>query len=319
VIKSPSIPPQLALVLPYVPLQIEWDDLVHELKVAHPGIINIVRLKNRAQQPVRAVKLELGSSKLRNDLLSTGEISAIHMKFKVVEYFAQANVLICSNCYGIGHFRKNCPQREEATCKTCGDKCPDLKDHKCSGVAKCIHCGGPHNSNDTKCKVVKDYRAALTRNLLQKNPAANTETATGHPSATDILQCGSMEGHLPYATVAQMGPLNTNEVIIKKLDRVLATVEEESSATRGALTEVKCELQKRYEETQQYVKNLENNVKMLEMKLEDLSVQTLTMLQNICTSLLDPQGVQSTKWKSYWQEQFKVLGDLRSALSKPPS
>lgn len=91
----------------------------------------------------------------------------MHMKYRVVEYLAQAKVLICSNCYGIGHFRKNCPQGAESTCRTCGEKCENLKEHQCSGIAKCIHCGGPHASNDLKCNVVKDYRAALTRSLFK--------------------------------------------------------------------------------------------------------------------------------------------------------
>jgi hypothetical protein len=35
--KIPSIPPQLALVLPHVSLQTDWDDFVQELKDKHPG------------------------------------------------------------------------------------------------------------------------------------------------------------------------------------------------------------------------------------------------------------------------------------------
>ncbi|CAF4231453.1 unnamed protein product [Rotaria magnacalcarata] len=46
-----------------VSLQIEWDDFVHKLKGKYPGIADIIRLKNKAQQPVRAVKLEFLSAK----------------------------------------------------------------------------------------------------------------------------------------------------------------------------------------------------------------------------------------------------------------
>jgi hypothetical protein len=34
----------------------------------------------------------------------------LQSNYKVVEYLALANVLICSRCMGIGHFQKNCPQ-----------------------------------------------------------------------------------------------------------------------------------------------------------------------------------------------------------------
>jgi hypothetical protein len=83
--RSPSIPPQLALVLSSVSLQIDCEDFVQELKDKYPDLANIIRLKNKAQQPVRAVKLEFLSSKLRNEILDAGKISIMHMKLKVVE------------------------------------------------------------------------------------------------------------------------------------------------------------------------------------------------------------------------------------------
>ena len=113
---------------------------------------------------MRAVKLEFSSPKARDSVFQDGAVSVMHMKFKVVEYYALANVLICSNCHGIGHFRNNCTQNGEATCKECGDKCADLKAHNCSGVSKCVHCAGEHNANDTKSLVLKDCRASHSSN-----------------------------------------------------------------------------------------------------------------------------------------------------------
>ncbi|CAF1270038.1 unnamed protein product [Adineta ricciae] len=181
-IRKPSIPPQLALVLSSVSLQTDWGDFVQELKDKHSDIINVIRLRNKAQQPVRAVKLEFSSLRARNDLLATGEVLNLHMKYKVVECFTQENVLICSNCYGIGHFRKNCSQKNESTCKTCGEKCANLKDHQCSGILKCIHCGGAHVSSDNQCKVVRNYRAALTKNLLANSLPNVDRTSSQHPT-----------------------------------------------------------------------------------------------------------------------------------------
>ena len=316
-IKSPSIPPQLALVLPIVSLQTDWDDFVQELKDKYPGVANVIRLKNKAQQPVRAVKLEFLSSSLRNEILTEGEISIMHMKLRVVEYYSQANVLICSNCYGIGHFRKSCPQKDESTCKTCGEKCTSIQDHQCSGVLKCIHCSGPHVSNDAKCRVVKDYRAALTRNLLANPVSNNMEGASSRPAPINIPSTGSTIVRQPYATVSQMMPSNSNEILFKKLDDIVAKVEEESATTRRALDEVREEMRNRYEETKQQVDMLENKVKNMEKKFEDLSMRMFTVMLNICTSLLDPKGSQSPNWKSYWQEQIKTLIEFRSTTLTP--
>ncbi|CAM4757246.1 unnamed protein product [Rotaria magnacalcarata] len=128
--KSPSTPPQLSLVIQAVSLKIEWENFVHELKEKYPDIADIIRLKNKAKQPVRAIKLEFLSAK-----------------------------------------------KNESTCKTCGEKCANLKDHQCSGVLKCVHCGGLHISNNAKCKVVQGHRVALIRNLLSKLDSANTENS----------------------------------------------------------------------------------------------------------------------------------------------
>lgn len=164
----PSIPPQLAVVIPDVPMNINMDEFSEEIRANYEQIVSVVRLRNRFQREIKAVKVEFSSVTARKNILNKNRMFIMGLSLEVVEYLAQAHVLICSQCMKIGHFRKNCPQTNEHTCSTCGDKCEDIKFHKaaCSGVLKCIHCGGTHKSNDTKCPIVKDYRAALTRSLL---------------------------------------------------------------------------------------------------------------------------------------------------------
>ena len=84
--KRPSIPPQLALVIPAVSLLVDWDDFTQELKNKYPDLVNVVRLKNQLQQPIRAVKLEFMSVKARNDILEAKEITALYLKYKVVAF-----------------------------------------------------------------------------------------------------------------------------------------------------------------------------------------------------------------------------------------
>lgn len=304
-IKSPSIPPQLALVLPYVSLQTDWEDFVDEIKNNYPKIISVIRLKNKAQQPVRAVKLELNSSAARTEILEKGELTVLHMKYKVVEYMAQLNVLICSNCQGIGHFRNSCPEKNQSTCKTCGDKYSDAKDHQCSGILKCKHCGGPHASNDTKCQIVKDYRAAITRNLMNK--AMQPPSSRGAP--TNIINRGS------YATIVQSTTTNTNDELMSKIDTILVTVEQEAKATQVALRELKEEMQKEHEITKQQVNALEKKVLCIEQQFEGFAQRINLMMRNVCTAFLDPEGVKSPHWKSYWQEQIKLMKEAQLKLA----
>ncbi|CAF3897821.1 unnamed protein product [Rotaria sp. Silwood2] len=315
----PSIPPQLALVIPAVSLLVDWEDFTQELKDTNPDIINVIRLKNKSQHPIRAVKLEFMSVKARNEILEAGEITVLHLKYKVVEFYAQANVLICSNCDGIGHFRKSCPQKNESTCKTCGERSTNLKDHNCSGIPKCIRCGEAHVSNDQKCKIVQQYRATLTRNLLANVITAAHQNIETEPPDNEYQQIPlTTTAGASYANVVKSMPYNTNsnEIISRKLDAILTKVEEESKATRQSLIDFKQEIRDRYDEVKQQVEVLEQNVITIEKKFEDLSERTCNLIKNICTALLDPQASQDKKWKSYWQEQIKALDDVRLSLSK---
>jgi hypothetical protein len=166
---------------------------------------------------------------------------------------------------------------------------------------------------------VKDYRAALTRNLLSKVAPGTVEDTSSGPSPSNIPLGSSMLGRLPYTTVAQMAPSNVNDVLFKKLDHILIKVEEVSITTRRSIEELKEEISSRYEETRQQVDILENKVITLEKKFEDLAKGFYLIMKNVCTSLCDPQAVQGPDWKSYWQEQIKTLTECGASLSKPSS
>ena len=313
--RKPSIPAQLALVLTSVSNYIEWEEFVSEVKSKYPSVANVIRFKNKMQQPLRSVKLELTSHSERKEILDNGEISVMHMKFKAVEYLAQANVLICSNCFGIGHFRKNCAQKEEATCKTCGERCVNLKEHQCSGVLKCIHCAGSHSSNDAKCLVVKDYRAALTRNLLMNAPPAASHNINMHNDHNAGVPTMFDPHRVPYNVVAGGDPSYANENISQKLDTLLSKFEEEFMSTRRALAEIKEEMGVRHTVMKQQVENLETRIETVETRLDDFSLKAFTLLQNICMSLLDPKGAQSGTWKEHWQQQIKMMVDYKAMLT----
>ena len=309
--RTPSIPPQLSLVLPSVSLQIDWDEFVDEVKEKYSEVVHVIRFKNKAQIPVRAVKLEFSCPKARDSVFQDGAVSVMHMKFKVVEYYALANVLICSNCHGIGHFRNNCPQKGEATCKVCGDKCADLKAHTCSGVAKCVHCAGEHKANDTKCLVLKDYRAALTRNLLKNNTDRSAALVISRPP----LSNGDLQDRPAYSTVAQMTPLHYDDVFSKKLDQILTKVEVESNKMRESLEEWKEEVKGRVLALDGRVSDVEQVVQGLQKEFNDFSKIVNNRIGNLFKAVLDPSVFRDESWIKYWQEQLKLMGSIAGSAT----
>ncbi|CAF1289161.1 unnamed protein product [Rotaria sordida] len=172
---SPTIPPQLSLIIKNVDFHTDINDFSSDLKTKFPEIINVIRLKNKFQQDIKIVKIEFVSTSARDQILAAGKININYRSYDVEEYIAPARVLICSKCCGIGHFKRQCTQSNE-TCKTCGLSFPDLKQHVCSNLPNCIHCGGEHLSNVVSCPVVKQYRAALTKKLLLTTNYNSTST-----------------------------------------------------------------------------------------------------------------------------------------------
>jgi hypothetical protein len=105
--RSSSIPPQLSLVLPSVSLQIDWNEFVEEFKKKqYLNIVNVIFLKNKAQQAIQAVKLEFRSAKLCDEILEAGEISIMHMKINLIEYFSQARYSSTSSAVKLGIFER---------------------------------------------------------------------------------------------------------------------------------------------------------------------------------------------------------------------
>ncbi|CAF2119416.1 unnamed protein product [Rotaria magnacalcarata] len=143
---------------------------------------------------------------------------------------------------GIGHFRRQCTEAEE-TCKVCGTSCPDLRQHKCSTVIKCIHCDGDHQSNALKCPIVKSYRATLTKKLLSANrppppPSAwsnnnngniNNNTNYQHNWADYPQLPPPQKQNIPYSTASNEMINKIGELIgsMQKINDVLVRIERE--------------------------------------------------------------------------------------------
>ncbi|CAF4235845.1 unnamed protein product, partial [Adineta steineri] len=75
---------------------------------------------------IKFVKLELTSSIARDELLNSKKDIIGYIAYNLNEYLAPANVLLCSKCMGLDHFKKQCTP------------------HSCSKLAKCIHYGLDH-------------------------------------------------------------------------------------------------------------------------------------------------------------------------------
>ncbi|CAM4927540.1 unnamed protein product [Rotaria socialis] len=210
---TPSIPPQLSLIIKNVDLRININEFTEHIKLQFPEVKNVIRLKNKMQQEIRYIKIEFISYLARNEMLKKGRINIDYRTYDIEEYLAPASVLICSKCCGIGHFKRQCTQ-DAITCKLCGQTYTDVKQHTCTNVPKCVHCDGAHASNATNCPIVKQFRADLTKKLLHSNS-----------TTTNNNQYSYDPNHFPALAPnrnASIGWSNNN--VISKLDLLVQSV-----------------------------------------------------------------------------------------------
>ncbi|CAF3376468.1 unnamed protein product [Rotaria socialis] len=221
---SPSIPPQLSLLIKNVDLRLDFNEFCQEIKTRYPQIKNVIRLKNKFNNDIKLVKLELTSSSVREELLLKRKITVDYIVYDIDEYLAPANILICSKCMGLGHFMKQCTQ-VKSTCRTCGDCADDLKLHVCSKIEKCIHCGQNHKSNSLKCQVVKSFRSELTRKLLS---SINCSTSSTTNNINNMSNSGFkyFSSEFPSMPTPQYLPTNHNNTMLTKLDDLLGKITE---------------------------------------------------------------------------------------------
>jgi hypothetical protein len=267
----PSILSPLSLILTTVPAEIDWETFVRAVKDEYPDVSDVICLSNKTNTPVRMVKLGFKTTRSRNKVYEEGFISIMHMKLKVYENRPKARVLICTNCFQVGHFRKACPQMNEATCEKCGEKYPNSTYHPCSGMLQCLHCGGPHKSTNSACPALRAYQSNFTRFLVSKIIPTDIDSTNPLSSSDDNRYSNAPSGHEPYCTVAQVMPFDPNDEVSEKLNNVLAKVKKESAPTGAAFYRLRNEMRNRYEETNQKVQKLEKTMASMEKKLDDLS------------------------------------------------
>ncbi|CAF4220298.1 unnamed protein product, partial [Rotaria magnacalcarata] len=202
---SPSIPPQLSLIIKNVDLRLDFKDFSNEIKTNYP-------------------QLELSSATVREELLLKKKITIGYIVYDIDEYLAPANILICSKCMGLGHFMKQCTQTK-STCKTCGECVDDLKLHICSNVEKCIHCGQNHKSNSLKCQVVKSFRSELARKLLS---SSNYSSASSLNKVNNSNQPNFryLSSDFPRMSLPQHLSSNINNDMLNKMDDLLGKITE---------------------------------------------------------------------------------------------
>ncbi|CAF4523514.1 unnamed protein product [Rotaria sp. Silwood2] len=170
------LPAQFSILLRSVPTDLDVRTLLTSIQNDYPDVISAFRISNRNKLPTTFVRLDIKNVNVINELLNKKFLYVNNIRFAITEYLAPAKVLICSKCFQVGHFRSSCKNPLDF-CKFCGVGVNDLIQHKlnCDKKLSCLRCKGEHDANDMRCPIIKDYRSALTKSIL------NTVGVNNHP------------------------------------------------------------------------------------------------------------------------------------------
>ncbi|CAF1282535.1 unnamed protein product [Rotaria sordida] len=242
-----------------------------EIKTRYPQVKNIIILKNKFNNDIKLVKLELTSSAVCEELLIKRKITVDFIVYDIDEYLAPVNVLICSKCLDLGHFMKQCTQ-VKSTCHTCGECADDLRLHICSNIEKCIHCDQNHKSNSFKCQVVKSFRSELTRKILSSNNRS-TYSTTNTLNNMSNSNFKYLSSHFPPMPMPQFLPTNPNNTMLTKLDDLL-----------GKITKVNnhlSNLELKYNNFEQFMNEKKENDLLIKENVNLLSKQSVGLKKDL--------------------------------------
>lgn len=218
-------------------------------------------MKNKFQNDIKLVKIELSSYELRKELLNKKRIIINYLTYDITEYLAPVNVLICSKCMAIGHFKSQCTQVKE-TCRKCGEQSDDIKKHNCSKIEKCIHCGDNHKSSSLKCPIVKSFRTELTRKILLSNVSLNPDSNLLNKNI--ILNTSNFPPPPP-----PQQPVITNNSMMVKLDDLISKLSDVMKHLSN--------LEKKHDKFEQFILEKNNN--------DDNVKKTINDMSNKCSNL----------------------------------
>lgn len=257
------LPPQLPLIVKNIDLKLDFNNFCMDVKTQYPQVKNVIRMKNKFQSYMKLVKLELASPTVRDELLLKKKIVIDYITYDIDEYLTPVNVLICSKCMGLAHFKKQCTQIKDS-CRTCGDQVEDLNLHNCSQIEKCMHCGQNHRFNSLKCAVGKSFRAELTRKLLSSNnPTA--PTLSNKPNNNNQDKFTFISSNFPPIPIPCVQTPASNILMIK-LDDLLG----KKSVVKIQLTN----LASKYDRFEQFIKEKNESDMLVKEDLNLLSKQS---------------------------------------------
>ncbi|CAF3919635.1 unnamed protein product [Rotaria sp. Silwood1] len=160
VIKPKFIPDSFALVVRYVLLQYNDEDIKEEIEQNIQSAENVRRTQYRFQWRTNDFRFVVKDLSEYNAALKLGCISIGKTFCSITSFLSGNRMTYCTRCWCLGHMRNKC-KVEHPRCRICLNSINDHQTHVCSNIARCPQCNGNHHSLSSVCEKVLQYRSQL--------------------------------------------------------------------------------------------------------------------------------------------------------------
>ena len=162
--KPKFIPDAFALVVRYVPQDMEIEFVEEEIKRTIASADNIKQIRYTYNRKSNDFRFNVTDLREYNSAIELGRISIGNRLLAISPFLTGNRMTYCTRCWQIGHMREKCSSTAQR-CRLCLEDFVTKETHTCSNQPKCAQCGGNHHSLDSQCDIIRQYRADLKENV----------------------------------------------------------------------------------------------------------------------------------------------------------
>ncbi|CAF2155910.1 unnamed protein product [Rotaria magnacalcarata] len=163
VVKPKYVPDSFALVVLYVPRELDEDFVSNEIQRTIASADRIKRIHYSYQRSTDDYRFDVKDYSEYNAALQLGRIAIGHSWLSITKFYPGNRLTYCTRCWRISHLRNTC--NAESKCRICLENLNSDIPHTCRNEPKCAQCDGKHHSLDSQCQVLKEYKDQLTEDV----------------------------------------------------------------------------------------------------------------------------------------------------------
>ena len=159
--KPRSLPNCYALVVRYIPMEINHELARREVIAAIPAAVSFSTIKyNQRQRPSYDLRFSVRDIEQYQTALELGRIAIGQYYLPLTNFYTGYRLTYCTSCWKIGHMRDKC--QGPVCCRKCLAPYTNGVTHTCQeNNLTCAQCGGNHFSLDSICPIIKKYKTDL--------------------------------------------------------------------------------------------------------------------------------------------------------------